>query len=83
MNVPLILGFFAIVALPVGLLFWIYDSSKGVKDYLRSSPERKQEIRDYNKKTLKDARIWRPTPFMIFGWVFLAVVVIFIAIGNR
>lgn len=83
MNVPLLLGIFAIVAFPVGLLFWIYDSAKSVKDYVKSPPERKQMTREFHKEALADGRRAAFTPFTVGGLIFLAVVVIVIAVGNR
>lgn len=83
MNIPLILGIFAIVAFPVALLFWIYDSAKGVRDYVKSTPERKQRIREFNKEALTAGRHAAFTPFTIGGLIFLVVVVAIIAVGNR
>ena len=83
MNVPLILGIFAIVAFPVGFVFWIYDSAKGVKNYVKASPERKQRIRKANKEALTAGRRAAFTPFTVGGLIFLAVVMIFLAINNR
>ena len=52
MNVPLLLGIFAIVAFPVMLVFWIYDSAKGARDYMKSPPEQKQMTREFHKEAL-------------------------------
>lgn len=83
MNVPLLLGIFALVVFPVAFMFWIYDSAKGVKDYVKSSPEQKKEIREFNKEALTAGRRAALTPFTVGGLIFLAVAMIFIAVSNR
>lgn len=87
MNVPLVLGAFALIAFPVMFIVWTYDTTKDAIDRSKLPPEKKQEIKQFRKSQNAELRQELKgtifTPFTIFGLAVIAVAVIVIALGNR
>jgi hypothetical protein len=77
------LGIFALIALPVMLLFWISDSFQNAKRYRELPPEQKRSVRENNAEIAKRATKEMFTPTIKLGLLLLAAIVLIIAISNQ